>query len=95
LILRVLGVGPEQARRFAQEMGTAPAWIAPLAFDVMQGATMEQVALNSGPATLFLGRRSSGVLKSTTVVRSVSDRVYVLSGEMNRGLAIAAANAVA
>jgi hypothetical protein len=90
LVLRVLGVGPDQAQRLAQRMGTTPPWLAPLVQDLREKATIEEIALRSGPAALL----EESAAKSITVVWSVPDRVYVLRGTISRELAIAAANAV-
>jgi hypothetical protein len=49
---------------------------------------VEEIALNSGPATLLQESQR------TTVIWSVPDRVYLLSGKLSRELAIAVANAV-
>jgi hypothetical protein len=94
LVLRVLGVGPDEARRLAQRMGTAPPWLAPIARDLKEDATIEEIALNSGPATLLQETGDDGAVKRITVVWSVSDRVFLLSGKLSRDLAIATANAV-
>ena len=94
LVLRVLGVGPAEAQRLAERMGTTPPWLAPLAQDLEEKATIEQIALSSGPATLLQESGTQGAAKSITLVWSVPDRVYVLRGTISRELAIAAANAV-
>jgi hypothetical protein len=94
LVLRVLGVGTEEARRLAQRSGTSPPWLAPIARDFEESATIEEVRLNSGPATLLEERENDGSVKRITVVWSVPDRVYLLSGKLSRDLAIATANAV-
>ncbi len=89
LILRVLGVAPEEAALLAQQMGTAPPWQAPISKDLDAQATFEEVTLNSGPATLLEqpGQR-------VTLTWNVPDRVYILTGTASRDLVIAAANAV-
>jgi hypothetical protein len=94
LVLRVLGVGQDEAQRLAQRMGTTPPWLAPIAHDVMRGATIEEVTLNSGPATLLQETGDDGTVKRVSVLWSVPDRVYLLTGSMHRELAIAVANAV-
>ncbi len=88
LILRVLGVAPEEAARLARQMGTAPSWLAPVSKDFDKQATFEEIALNSGPATLV---EQPGRI---TLFWSVPDRVYLLSGNVSRELAIATADAV-
>jgi hypothetical protein len=92
IVLRVLGVGPEEAQRLAQRMGTAPPWLAPIAGDFQEGSILEEIALNSGPATLLEETGYYGTQR--TLVWSVPDRVYVLRGTLSRELTIAAANAV-
>jgi hypothetical protein len=62
--------------------------------DIREGATIEEIDLNSGPATLLQETEQDGAVKRITLVWSVSDRVYSLSGKLSRELAIAAANAV-
>ncbi|MCU1276114.1 MAG: hypothetical protein JWO48_3545 [Bryobacterales bacterium] len=94
LVLRVLGVGPDVAQRLAQRMGTAPPWLAPIARDFEESATIEEILLNSGPATLLRETADNGAAKRITVVWSVPDRVYLLSGKLSRESAIATANAV-
>jgi hypothetical protein len=91
LVLRVLGVSADQAARLASQAGTTPPWLAPLAQDLTERGTLEEIALRSGPATLLTEK---GAAKTITVVWSVSDRVYVLRGTIDRGLAIAVADAV-
>jgi hypothetical protein len=88
VLLRVLGVNPDEAVRLAQRAGTAPPWLAPIGRDILEGATIEEIQLNSGPATLV--SESDRI----SLAWSVPDRVYLLSGKLNRVLAIAAANAV-
>ena len=95
LVLRVLGVGPDEAQRLARRMATVPAWLAPIDRNLNENTTMEEISLRSGPATLL--RETStwqGVAARVTVIWSVPDRVYVLTGTLSRDLAIAAANAV-
>jgi hypothetical protein len=94
LVLRILGVGPEEAQRLAQRAGTSPAWLAPLERDLEGRATIEDIALNSGPATLLQEMQDDGAVKRIIMVWSVPDRVYLLSGRLSRELAIATANAV-
>jgi len=88
IILRVLGVAPDEAQRLATQMGTAPPWLLPLDRDFDKFATIEEVQLASGPATLILEK------DRTTIFWSVPDRVYLLSGKLSRELTIATANAV-
>jgi hypothetical protein len=88
VILRVLGVEPADAQRLAEQMGTAPAWIAPIDSSFDKFATIEEVQLASGPGTLV--QESDRI----SLVWSVPDRVYVISGKLSRELAIATANAV-
>ncbi len=69
-------------------MGTTPAWIAPIDSDFNKFANIEEVQLTSGPGTLV--QESDRV----SLVWSVPDRVYLISGKLPRELAIAMANAV-
>ncbi len=94
LVLRVLGVPPTDAQRFAEHAGTAPPWLAPLASDFNQRALIEEITLNSGPATLMDAPAADGAFRRITIMWSVPDRVYLLSGNVSRELAIAAAGAV-
>ena len=95
LVLRILGVGPDEARRLAQRTGTTPPWLAPIGSDLFrEGAKLEEIALNSGPATLLQETRDDGTVKQLTLLWMVSDRVYLLSGKLARDLAVATANAV-
>ena len=88
LCLRVLGVGPDESQRLAQRMGTVPALLAPIDRNLEKGTTIEEITLRSGPATLLQAPQR------VTVIWSVPDRVYVLTGALTRDLAVAAANAV-
>jgi len=94
LILRVVGVSPGDAQRLAQRVGTAPPWLAPISPFIWERATIEEVDLNSGPATMLLETGADAASNRITVVWSVPDRVYLLSGRLSRELAIATANAV-
>jgi|GEM_PF-1415607 len=94
LVLRVVGVGPEEARRLAQRIGTAPPWLAPITRDFDTIASIEEITLNSGPGTLLQEKGRDGEVERTTVVWSVPDRVYALHGSLSRELAMATANAV-
>jgi hypothetical protein len=94
LVLRVVGVGPDEARRMAQRMGTAPPWLAPVNRDFRSLLSLEEIALNSGAATLVQEKDESGAAKRTTMVWRVPDRVYLLDGTLSRELMIAVANAV-
>jgi hypothetical protein len=94
LVLRVLGVAPDEAKRLAEQMGTAPPWLAPIDRDLDKLATIEEIQLISGPGTLVQEKANDGSIDRTTLVWSVPDRVYLLSGKLNRELAIATANAV-
>jgi hypothetical protein len=95
LILRIMGVSPDEAQRLASQMGTAPPWLAPISRDLRAGETIEQVTLNSGPATLVQEPPAGNGTKSRiTLCWSVPDRVYLLNGYITRELAITAANAV-
>ena len=95
LILRVLGVGPDEAQRAAQRMGTVPPWVAPIDPGLEQNFQMEEITLNSGPATLLteIFSRKDGT-RRLAILWSVADRVYLLDGGLSRDLAIAMANAV-
>jgi hypothetical protein len=95
LVLRIMGVSPYEAQRLAQQMGTAPPWLAPISRDLRAGETIEQVTLNSGPATLVQEPPAvNGTKSRITICWSVPDRVYLLNGYISRELAIIAANAV-
>jgi hypothetical protein len=88
MMLRVMGVEPSDAQRLAVQMGTTPAWIAPIDSSFDKFANIEEIQLASGPATLV---QESDRL---SLVWSVPDRVYLISGKLSRELAIAMANAV-
>jgi hypothetical protein len=89
IILRILGVAPEEAQRLARIAGTTPPWLAPLDRDMFHNrGTVEEIQVNGGPATLLA---EGG---KTSILWTVSDRVYLLSGSVSRDLAIATANAV-
>jgi hypothetical protein len=92
LIFRVLGVGPEEAQRLAAQVGTA--WLAPIDSNFDKLATIEEIQLTSGPGTLVQEKGNDGSIDRTTLFWSVPDRVYLISGRLNRELAIATANAV-
>ena len=88
LVLRILGVEPNEARRLAQQAGTTPPWLAPIVRDFETIATMEEISLHSGPATLM---QQNGAIN---LIWSVPDRVYILRGTLSRELMIAVADAV-
>jgi hypothetical protein len=94
LVLHVLGVAPEEARRIAERTNTAPPWLAPFTRDFDAIASLEEITLNSGPATLLQQRGPYGKVDRTTLLWSAPDRVYVLDGQLDRELMIAVANAV-
>ncbi len=94
LVLRVLGVEPDTARRLAQQAGTAPPWLVPISDDLEKMVALEEITLSFGPATLVQQGGQAGASKRISVFWCVSDRVYLMSGVMSRELAIAAANAV-
>jgi hypothetical protein len=91
LILRVLGVAPEDARRLAQQAGTAPPWLAPIDRSFRSITTMQEIALNSSTATMV---QREGTPVRTTLVWRVPDRVYLLDGTLSKELMILAANSV-
>jgi hypothetical protein len=95
VIFGILGVGPSQAQQLAQQMGTVPPWLAPVGEGLRQNFAMEQIALNSGPATLVTDVASdAGASPQITILWSAPDRVYALQGKLSRDLMIATANAV-
>ena len=88
LILRIGGVSAEDAARLAKSSDTIPPWLVPIPRELKAQSTIEQVALNSGTGTLV------GEGERVTIMWTVPDRVYLLSGHLERGLALAVANAV-
>jgi hypothetical protein len=88
MMLRVLGVEPADAQRLAAQMGTTPAWLAPIDSSFDKFANIEEIQLASGPGTLVQDR------DRISLIWSVPDRVYLISGKLSRELAIAMANAV-
>ena len=93
-VLRVLGVNRDEAARLARDAGTIPAWLIPVTRELKPGATIEEIALNSGTATLVQEPPARGRAGRLTMLWTVPDRVYLLSGNLERQLAIAVANAV-
>jgi len=94
IILRILGVAPDEAQRLAQRAGIAPPWLAPIGRDLRAKATIEEVELHSGPATMLEETGGNDAITRITLVWSVPDRVYLLSGNLSRQLMIATADAV-
>jgi hypothetical protein len=92
MVLRILGVGRDQAKQLAERMATIPMWLVPIDSGLAQGKTIREISLRSGPATLIEDTDKN--VPRVTVTWSVSDRVYVISGSLSAGLATAAANAV-
>lgn len=88
VILRIGGVSAADAARLAKSSDTIPPWLVPIPRELKAESTIEQVALNAGTATLV----QDG--KRVTITWTAPDRVYLLSGNIERGLAIAVANAV-
>ncbi len=75
-LLRILGTDSactrgDKARRLAEQMGTAPPWLAPIDRNLEASATIEEIALNSGPATLLQQPGKNGAATRITVVWSV------------------------
>lgn len=91
-VLRILGVGADQAKQLAERMATTPVWLVPIDSEMAQGKTIREINVRSGPATLIQDTDKNGA--RVTITWSVADRVYVLSGSLNESVAIAAANAV-
>jgi hypothetical protein len=94
MVLRVVGVNRDEAARLAREADTLPAWLVPVTGELKPGATIEEITLNSGTATLVQESPAWGRAGRLTMLWSVSDRVYLLTGTLERQLAIAVANAV-
>jgi hypothetical protein len=92
MVLRILGVGANQAKELAERMGTIPVWLLPVNSEMGRGKTIREVSLRSGPATMIEDTDAKG--DRVTVVWSVGDRVYLLSGKISAELAIVTANAV-
>ena len=92
VVLRILGVGANQAKELAERMGTAPVWLLPMDSEMGRGKTIREVSLRGGPGTLIQDTDKRG--ERVTVVWSVGDRVYLLSGRITADLAIVVANAV-
>lgn len=88
-VLQILGVNETEAARLAQNAGTVPPWLVPMSKSLLPGATLEEVSLTSGTGTLM--REQGG---RTSILWTVSDRVYLLTGTLSRELTLAAANAV-
>lgn len=69
--------------------GTMPPWLAPLERNMLQRrGSLEEIQLNSGPAPLLAEDQK------VTILWMVPDRALLLSGTLDRALAIAVANAV-
>jgi hypothetical protein len=94
IVLRIVGLNPDDARRLAERMGITPAWIAPMVEDMHAFGTMEEITVKSSPATLLEERTSNGAAGRISIFWSVPDRVYLLSGTLSRELMIAFASAV-
>jgi hypothetical protein len=95
LCLRVVGVSPEEAQRLARNAGTLPPWLAPIDRGFQKIFAMEEITLQSGPATLVVQKAQwRNTRDEVTILWSVPDRVYLLHGTLPRDLAIAVANAV-
>jgi hypothetical protein len=95
IIFRILGVEPDEALRLAQQSGAAPPWLVPLERHTFRNrGTLQQIRLNSGPATLLEESAAYGGQQRISILWMVPGRVYLLSGYLSRELAIATANAV-
>jgi hypothetical protein len=88
-VLRILGVNETEAARLAADAGTAPPWLVPMSKGLLPEATLEEVTVGSGTGTLMQERGGR-----ISILWSVPDRVYLLTGTLNRELTLAAANAV-
>jgi hypothetical protein len=91
-VLRAVGMNRETARRFGHRMITAPALL--LGIGTEDEVAIREVGLDTGPATLIEDFGDNGRLERVTVLWSVPDRVYVLSGAFSADLATAVANSI-
>jgi hypothetical protein len=95
LVLRIVGVSPGKAQRLARKAGTDPVWLAPISGDLQRIFGFEEIELNTGLAVLLQQKAVwRGQRDTFTSFWSVADRVYLLRGDIDRQLAITAANAV-
>jgi hypothetical protein len=92
VVLRILGVRANEAKELAERMGTIPVWLLPVDSEMGRGKTIREVSVRGVPGTLIQDSDTKG--ERVTVVWSVGDRVYLLSGKISAELAIATANAV-
>jgi hypothetical protein len=91
-VLRAVGMKRETARRFGHRMITEPALL--LGIGTEGEVAIREVRLHTGPATLIEDFSDNGQLERVTILWSVPDRVYVLSGAFSADLATAVANSI-
>jgi hypothetical protein len=89
---RMLGLNGGEARQLAQKFAANPSWL----FGIPQDEPVEiqEMALRSGPGMLIEDFDENGQSERLSIVWSVADRIYALSGKMTRELAIATANSL-
>lgn len=91
-LLRAIGMDRENAYRLGQRTTTTPALL--LGISREEHITMREVTLGAGPATLVEDLDEHGQTERITLLWSVPDRIYILSGAITADLAITIANAV-
>jgi hypothetical protein len=92
LVLRAVGMNREEALRFGRQLAAAPALLFGIAGE--DAVTIREVDLHTGPATLIEDIGDNGRIERVTVLWSVPDRVYMLSGAISADLATAVANSI-
>jgi hypothetical protein len=88
IVLRILGVNEAEAARLAADAGTVPPWLVPMSRGMLPGASLEEVQVGGVTGTLL---REPG---RNSVMWTVPDRVYLMTGAVSRELMLAAANGV-
>ena len=89
--LRAAGVNREQAQKLAGRLTTTPTLL--LGIDRENRVAIREVNLHSGSATLIENIDKMGKVKHVTLIWSVADRVYHLSGASEE-LVMRAANSI-
>lgn len=89
--LRAVGMNRETARRFGERMVNTPFLL--LGITTEDKVAIREVNLRTGPATLVDDLGKDGQSERVSLIWSVSDRVYLLSGAIKADSAIEIANA--
>jgi hypothetical protein len=91
-VFRVAGLKAREARYLSEKFSALPAWFLGLPQD--ETVEIHEIQLMSGPGMLIEDFDDAGQRERVAIVWSAPDRIYAISGKINRELAVVIANAV-